>query len=212
MFFIYGRRNIVLKTYSDFNSICDNCESRSLDYSVKQEYFHIMWIPFFPTQKFVSTNCNKCKDSRQIAYGETAKRFENQTRTPIYMYSFIILLIIFLVSATISANNETKEMAENFKNPMVGDVYCYKFKDELNKDSYSFLKLKFITEDSIFFYHCNLCYNQHVKDYNSSSYFVQELYGQSQLKVNEMFIKKEIVDIYRSYNENSWFNEEKNEE
>jgi hypothetical protein len=213
MFFLWGRRNCVLKKYNDVNSKCEKCDSRSLNYIVKQHYYHFMWIPVIPVHKFVGTYCDNCKSSRQEVFSEIGAKYDKQSRTPIYMYSFIFLVLIFIAFIIMYSNQKSNERSENIKNPLIGDVYCYKFKDEQSKDAYSFIKVVNFTKDSVFFYQSNLYYNQYVGEYSSSGYFVKELYGQSRLKIIEMYNQKEIVDIYRDYDRKySWFNNEKEKE
>lgn len=49
MFLIYGKRKLRIKKYTDHRNACNVCKSFDLEIKIFKEYFHIFFVPFFPT-------------------------------------------------------------------------------------------------------------------------------------------------------------------
>lgn len=88
---------------------CPSCGfQNSLQISVFQRYVHVFWIPTFPIGKTGYTQCVYCKQvmtqkempaSLQMTYKEAARC----TKTPIWMFSGLILAVL-MVLATVMAS------------------------------------------------------------------------------------------------------------
>jgi hypothetical protein len=101
MFIHLGKKNRVLKVYPDIDSKCDECDSNTKDYIISQSYYHLWGIPVVPLLKSVSTYCHNCLDLKENVHNSESEYYESKTRTPIYMYSVIIILILlFAISIT----------------------------------------------------------------------------------------------------------------
>jgi zinc-ribbon family len=205
MLVIYGRRKARIKKYTDNRNYCKSCNSFDLNVKVYKEYFHIFFIPFFPTgDKKVKIVCNNCGEPYRV--DTVQKDYERSTKIPIYLYSgliFIGSLILLLVNANISTQ---KEKARFVENPKVGDVYRIR-KDENNSTSYYFLRIKQIISDTILAYHNNLVYSGFITKLNDDDFFVKEeelFFTKKELK--EMLDKDEINSVERNYGSNEGFN------
>ena len=205
MFVIYGRRSIRIKKYTDNRHYCKSCNSFDLNVKVYKEYFHIFFIPFFPIgDQKVKIYCNNCGEPFRV--DEIQKHYESITRTPIYLYSGLILitgLILLLVNANIRTQ---KEKAKFVDNPMVGDVYQIR-KDDKNATSYYFLRVSQINGDTVFAYHNNLVYSGFISQLNSDDFFVKEeqlVFTKKELK--EMLDTAEINSVERNYGNDEGFN------
>jgi hypothetical protein len=97
MVIVFGKSSRILKIYSDHFTKCEKCNSSDVVYIVHQSYFHFFAIPVFPIIKFVGICCNDCKDSITEVYSKTAGKFADQTKTPLYMYSWIIIILFFVI-------------------------------------------------------------------------------------------------------------------
>lgn len=93
MFLIWGKSTRIIKTYIEGYISCEQCKSRNVEYVVHQTYYHLFWVPIFPLLKTVGIYCNNCKDSHEEIYSKTALEYEKQTKTPIYMYSWTIIIL-----------------------------------------------------------------------------------------------------------------------
>ena len=100
MFVIYGKRTARIKKYNDNRHYCRSCNCYDLTAKVYKEYFHIFFIPFFPTGiKTVKIHCNSCGQPFRI--DTVKKEYENISKTPFYLYAGLMLiasLILLLVN------------------------------------------------------------------------------------------------------------------
>lgn len=198
MIFLWGRRNKVLEAYADENYKCENCNSNNLIYTVTQNYFHFFWIPLVPVNKFVGTYCPDCLESKKVVYGQTSARLERQTRTPVYMYSLLILIGGLVLYGGVNSFTYSKKQKELIKNPILEDVYTFKFKDEKDQDAYSFIKVVAVSADSIFFVQANGYYNRNISYLQSNVRFLMETIGKSRNELINMQKSNIITEIYRS--------------
>jgi hypothetical protein len=158
MFFIHGKKNAKIKTYTDSHQSCENCKAFDLEIKVYKEYYHLYLIPFFPGgDKSVRINCKNCN---QLIHDEALKRhYENITKVPFYLFSGPILLLILISSMVYLNLNTQKQKAEFLENPKVGDVYRIR-KDTYNNAYYSFFKIIKISGDTVFAYPNTIVYEK----------------------------------------------------
>lgn len=97
MIILWGRKTKILETYEDDDSICDNCNTNSITYFVYQDYYHIFFIPLFPILKYGGLYCRNCEKSHINTISSKLSEYEKLTRTPIYMYSFPIIILIIII-------------------------------------------------------------------------------------------------------------------
>lgn len=117
MIFIYGKRKIRIKKYDDYHVKCENCDSYEQRFSVFQEYFHIFFIPIFPLGvKTIKSVCLKCNDTFN---GEKKKHYLSITRTPLYLYTGVILFIGLIITLVIANITTQKQKAEYVANPKI---------------------------------------------------------------------------------------------
>src|SRR4051794_36522397 len=112
MMFLYGKKTVRIKKYDDYNIQCTNCKEFAIRYSIYHEYFHIFFIPFFPSGiKDGEGKCTKCNKRNS----DKKEDYVSKTRTPIYFYSLWIIflgLIIFIVLANLQTQKEKKLYVE----------------------------------------------------------------------------------------------------
>ena len=149
---IFGTRTKTLKPKEILSYDCENCNSRgTVTFSFLASYFHIFWIPIFPTSKKGISQCSHCK---QVRYpNEMSPRMKQDYATasanakrPILHYFglFVIGLLFCLIIFTVYKNsvNETKYLA----NPQVDDLY----KIEKN-GTYTLYKISEVKGDTLSF-------------------------------------------------------------
>ncbi len=107
MFLIYGRKKAKIKSITDHIGACTSCNSIGLKIEIYREYFHLFWIPFFPIgvkeSKVTCTSCGKPND-----YNPRVKDVEAVTRTPVYLFSGIILVVV-LIALLVNSNLNTQK-------------------------------------------------------------------------------------------------------
>lgn len=207
MFKYANLKTIDLKSFPDPSSKCENCNATSLNYIVRQSYYHLLWIPVFPLHKFVGTHCKNCGATRTQVYSQNTTLYEKKTTTPIYLYA---LPILFTILATIGFTDSILQHyleKDYVNNPKVGDVYCYKFKDIKNRNTYTFFKITSITKDAVNGYQCNTCYDIAKYQMPSSGYFVNRIITKSKNELINMYNNDNVVRIFRDYDISSGFND-----
>ena len=207
MIFIYGRRKVRIKKYDDYHIKCDNCNSYEQRFSVYQEYFHIFFIPIFPLGvKTVQSVCLKCNDTFN---GEKKNHYLSITKTPIYLYTGIILFVGLITTLVIANINTQKQKAEYVANPKINDVYL--IREDVNKSTiYYFLKIKNIDVDTVELLHNYLQYNRFISSMNDSDYFVNnEIYKVSKSDLKNFLENGLINAVKRDYDKSSRFMIEK---
>jgi len=208
MLFIYGRRKIRIKKYDDYHVKCDNCNSYEQRFSVYQEYFHIFFIPIFPSGiKTIQSVCLKCNDAFN---GEKKNHYLSITRTPIYLYTGIILLVGLITTLVILNINTQKQKADYVANPMINDVYLIREETDNRSIIYYFLKVKNIEADTVELLHSYLQYNRFISTMNDSDYFVNdEIYRVSKTDLKNFLESGLINAVMRDYDKSSRFMIEK---
>ena len=207
MIFFYGRRIIKVRKYHDYELTCENCKSHHQIFHVYQEYYHFMFIPFFPSGvKAVRCSCADCKDSFNQ---EKKNEYLSKSKTPFYLYSGIILIVGLIIFGVIMNNYTQNQKSEYVNDPKIGDVYLIK---EYRNDSaiYYYVKIKDIKSDTIEMLHNALEYYGHISRMDKSDYFVKDdivFALKSELK---QFLEDEIIkSVERDYSSDSRFNIEK---
>ncbi|MDR2010754.1 MAG: zinc ribbon domain-containing protein [Bacteroidales bacterium] len=203
MILFYGKRKIRIKKYNDRHVKCDNCNSRGQIFSVYREYFHIFFIPIFPFGiKTINSICLKCN---YIFNGEKRDYYLSITRTPIYLYTGVILVIIFITTVIISNINTQKQKAEYIANPKINDVYLIR-QDEDKSTIYYYLKVKNIDADTVELLHSYLQYNRFVSTMSDSDYFVNnEIYRVLKSDLKKYLDSGMINSVERDYSKSSRF-------
>jgi hypothetical protein len=99
---ITGRRISKIKSYDDPYARCNYCDSQTIRFVVYREYFHVFFIPIFPSDiKDVKGYCLKCGERNANPIKE---EYLEKTRTPFYFYSLQILVICFVTTMLIIHN------------------------------------------------------------------------------------------------------------
>jgi len=207
MIFIYGRRKVRIKKYDDYHIKCDICNSYEQRFSVYQECFHIFFIPIFPLGvKTIQSVCLKCNDK----FNEEKKNhYLSITRTPIYLYTGIILFVGLIATLVIANIYTQKQKAVYVASPEINDVYLIR-EDENKSTIYYFLKIKNINVDSVELLRSYLQYNGFVSTMNDSDYFVNdEIYKFSKSDLKNFLERGLINAVERDYDKSSRFMIEK---
>lgn len=132
MFISYGTKATLLSTKPIMTS-CPNCgKLNTMHMSVYQWYSHIFWIPFFPARKQGVSHCSNCmhtiyQKQFNFALQEHYARLRTQVKTPIWTFTFSIIIAFSCALYIIYLNHHDKQNALNILNPQKGDIYEVKF-------------------------------------------------------------------------------------
>lgn len=205
MFLIYGKRKLRIKTYTDHQNACNDCKFFDLEIKIFKEYFHLFFVPFFPTgAKSSSVRCRSCGTPTRI--DSLQKQYEDSTRVPFYLYSGLIVIFVgiaLLVNANLRTQKEKKLFVEN---PQRGDVYLIRTNHN-DSTAYYFLRINRIIDDTVLAWHSNLVYSRFVSKFDRNDFFVKNeelIYTKSELK--KMLEGSEINAVERGYGDYEGFN------
>jgi hypothetical protein len=196
MILLYGKRSIRIKKYTDNTHACPSCRAFDLDVSVYKSYYHLFFIPFFPSwEKYASITCNAC----EYHFSDQAieKEYEDKSKSPVYLYTgpiLIALLILFMINANLRSQ---KRKADYVAQPQTGDIYRIR-DDKGSATSYYFLRIVRISGDSVFIQHNHLIYTGFVVSMRKEDYFEEEeelIYTKADIK--KMLEEGAINDVER---------------
>jgi hypothetical protein len=98
---VYGIGSVRLKSYTAEELKIDNLLPADLVVELRQTYFHLFWIPFFPLRK----RWTGIRSDRQYHLGSAIEsRLSRQkavSRTPVSLYAgsmLVVLIIVFIIA------------------------------------------------------------------------------------------------------------------
>jgi len=207
MLLLHGHRTARIKIYSDHSQACKNCRSFDLTIAVYRKYFHVFFLPIFAYgEKSAKVWCSACGES--FRSDSLLREYEKKARSPLYLYSGV-LLVGLLIAGGIIAHIATKSQDAQFvRQPVAGDVYLIRH-DASDGPLYSFLKLKALTNDSVFLIRSRYGYNRFVYKFNDEDYFMKEqTVNISRKQLQEMYDQDEIISVKRNYDAGDGFQRE----
>jgi len=168
---IYGARGTHLKTEQLSRVSCPSCGEKEQMYAtVFGRYAHIFWIPLFPIGKKGVAHCQHCKRTYERKempeeLKQTVKRTRSEVRFPIWYFSGLVLIGIFIGFMAYADGRDDKLEAQYLNNPQGGDVYNYKIENE----RFSSMKVLAVSGDSLV-----LCQNQYEVDRRTGLYKIDK--------------------------------------
>lgn len=155
--------------------------------AVHKSYFHVFYIPFFPTgPKSSKCWCRNCGSLIRIDSLQT--EFEKKTKSPFYLYTGLILiglLVLFMVNENFTNQKEKQQFVQD---PKVGDIYLIQEETD-KKTSYYFLKLSSLRNDTVTAFHGSYRYDRFVTRAQA-----EDLFDESEELV---FTKKELAEMLK---------------
>ena len=147
----FGTKSKLIGTDAIFEK-CPSCERQtSIDIYIYQKYFHIFWIPFFPLERIVASQCSNCKqvsksENMTGSFKTACESVKRKGKTPIWMFSGVGLVALLLLYVTYSYQKENKDQARYIQSPKVGDILEIKVKEQ----NYTIYKIDSVTTDSVY--------------------------------------------------------------
>lgn len=146
---IYGTRPKRIFKAKDNENPCPKCGEYGREISIFRRYFHLYYVPFWPTSKKILTSkCPNC--NCEVVSPADPNLYFSQARTPFYFWigSFVVLLIALSLMTLSKYENEQK--AEYVNAPQVGDVYLMQDKITNTGDTvYYFVRVNSVDDNAI---------------------------------------------------------------
>jgi hypothetical protein len=204
MIFIYGKKRAKIKKTTDHIGTCTTCNLIGLEFEIYRDYYHLFWIPLFPVgDKESIVYCTKC--GKPNNFNPRVKHFESVTRTPVYLYSGLLLFLMLIVMLVIGNINAQKEKALFVADPRIGDVYRIR-KDVNDSTYYYFLRVARIQSDTVIVYPNVLQYFAFITKLNDEDHFITQEFFYTKKELKELLEKGEINSVERDYGDYEGFN------
>lgn len=161
---IFGTRARTLTPTEGKSYDCDYCNTKgSVTFSFIARYFHIFWIPIFPTSKKGISQCSHCKQvlyenemnaRMKQDYAEASASAKRPIRHFFGLFVIGLLLCFIIYGIFTNSMNETKYL----NNPEVGDVYRIE-----KNGTYTLYKVSDVKGDTLVFQPHNLVAEKYMK-------------------------------------------------
>jgi hypothetical protein len=180
-------------------------ETKDIEITGIAKYAHVFWVPLFPYAKKVYAYCPSTQfeiDQSLLSQRATDKiRDAKKTmKIPIYLFSGIVLLALFIGYLVYDDHQHDQEFAKNITDVKATDVLVFKNEDR----SYSFGKVSTVIGDTIYLNFSNYVYEGVPTEYsvkreksNVEDFYSDELYYFLKQTIDSMYQAGEIYDLYR---------------
>jgi hypothetical protein len=148
---VYGRKAKLLAAET-YTGKCANCGAMAaVHISLVQKYLHVFWLPFVPIGKTGVSKCSNCKQvltlkEMPIAYTDVYDVLKQQVKTPLYMYSGVVVLALIISAAIYEDVQNSKKNALLITAPQKGDV----FEIKTDEEQYTLYKVDNVHGDTVF--------------------------------------------------------------
>ena len=111
MFLIYGRKKAKIKQVTDQRQACANCGNFGHSVTIYRDYYHFFFIPIIPIgNKEIRILCSHCGDTgNNVGIYE---HYDKLTRTPLYLYTWSIIIGWLIIFGIVMHQRAQKEKAE----------------------------------------------------------------------------------------------------
>ena len=200
---IIGMRSKVLAEQLLTNDTCRRCGKKNvLELVVLQDYAHFFFIPFLPAGKTAAIRCTNCElemTHHELSFDDELmyKDLKRKTKTPIWMFTFLAILLCVLIVPLLLAKNKPhveSKIEGMILRPQVGDVYQVKWEEQY----YSWFKIDSLSQDSVWL----LTNSASTPIEAGLSAIREEPYDSLPMIVNRndlklMFVDRQVIDILR---------------
>lgn len=193
---------------------CPSCENDLFVTFGVLRYFHLYWIPTFPTSKTVGIECTHCK--RTLVDKELPEGLSKQIKSTLFtkkktlpMFSGLIIIACLTLFGAFAIQQENIEEAAYIEQPAVNDLYTVNFTKIFNDTDpeykYGIIRVKHLSSKQAELQVSNIAYNKASgarKDIrkgktSTDSYYTKELLTVDISKLKDMKESRAIHSIER---------------
>jgi len=196
MIVFWGRKIAKIKSFTDHHATCPECHALGVAVTIHQTYHHVYLIPMVPGgDKVVSMHCLAC--GTPIRHYEQEKIYAAQKRSPVYLYTWPILLGLGILSLVFFSFKGKHERNSYVANPQPGDVYLM-HEQQGSQKMYYFMRVFEVNKESVSVHPNSGGYNGYVSAMQPGDKFMlDEAYQIPRKKLAEMLEQGEIDEIER---------------
>jgi len=155
---VFGTRGRVIAGRQIDGVVCDSCGEHTHTAFGVLRYFHIFWIPVFPTQKQAGIECQHCKRTlvdKEVPTHLIAKIrdqvFARKTVAP--MFTGLIVIAALIAGGVYMAEKTKRQEAAYLASPMANDYYIVNFTkifdDATSEYPYGIIKVTSVNGDQV---------------------------------------------------------------
>lgn len=148
---------------------CPSCESKQFVTFGVIKYFHLYWIPTFPTSKTVGIECTHCRRTlidkdlpAELSEEIKATVFKKKNVLP--LFSGLIIIACLVLFGVYSVHKDKLQEAAYIEQPLADDFYIVNytkiFPDADQKYKYGLMRIKEVNSGRVEFQVSKIAYNK----------------------------------------------------
>ena len=148
---------------------CPSCGNERFSTFGILRYFHLFWIPTFPTSRVVGVECAHCK--KTLVGKELPKVLSKQIKSTVFnkkntlpMFSGLIAITLFVLFVAYSVQQDNIKEAAYIEQPAINDLYIVNFTkvfDDTDPDySYGVMRVKYLSSSQVELQVSKIAYNK----------------------------------------------------
>lgn len=148
---------------------CPSCEHEQFVTFGALRYFHLYWIPTFPTSKTVGIECTHCK--KTLIDKELPENLSKQIKSTVFtktntlpMFSGLIIIACLISAGAFAVQQDNIKEAAYIEQPAINDLYIVNFtkifKDTDPKYKYGVMRVKNLASGQAELQVSNIAYNK----------------------------------------------------
>lgn len=211
---IFGTRGTTVGGQNVEGIECPSCGNNQFATFGIQRYFHLFWIPTFPTSRVVGVECRHCK--KTLVGKELPAELSKQIKPAVFnkknilpMFSGLIVITLFVLFVAYSIQQDNIKEAAYIEQPAINDLYIADFTkvfDDTDPDyNYGAMRIKQISSNQVELQVSKIAYNKvsgvqkdiREKKSMSDSYYDSESLYIDMSKLKEMKDSGAIYSIER---------------
>ncbi len=165
---VFGTRGKVISGNQIQDMECPNCGHTSFVTFGVMRYFHIFWIPVFPTSRVAGLECSNCKNARigdevREPVRSRIKQAVFSTKRTAPLFTGLALIAAFVAFLAVNDSRNAEQERLYLANPEVGDMYIVRvsklFEGGDPEYDYVLMQVESVDGDQIGFKAANTQYN-----------------------------------------------------
>lgn len=206
--FFYGIKSKTLREGELTDIHCEYCEQDDtyMEYRFVQKYFHLYFIPVFPFKKKLVVYCDDCcveyqNDKIPKAATKKLNHIKNRypIRTPIWMFSGLIILVLFFTWAFWQSGRHDVTEGEYIKEPKKGDIYFIESNPKENTTIYTTCRIDKVDKDKVYVTYNDTSVTKYTKVFKimDQHFYTNKKGIYTRQKIQELYKKDSIISITR---------------
>ncbi|WP_426060245.1 hypothetical protein [Hymenobacter sp. B1770] len=200
---VYGTNGAHVRTTLLPGVNCPSCAAaETLQLSLFSRYVHIYWVPVLPYSKPVVAQCGHCQrawEGKELPaeVQESARGFKKETRAPLWHWSGLALIAIFIAWAVVASSQDARANADYLAAPRPGDIYTVRSDED--QSIYSLLKVVSAKGNAVELVANKFEVNDNhpIGKLNSADKYSKESFSLTQFELQIMQNKGQITDVDR---------------